>query len=152
MIIGWVNFVPPLWQWLRENFKRIYTRFTFRLPFISFFCYLKRKYLPQHQEKKNREKIPVTRFTTNPCADAYYAITIRAWNSTVFLYLLVSQKENLCKHAASMLFDEVDILSEKMPCNRRDFQNELIKILNTKRFLKHIYKSEDVSAPQFSLS
>ena len=37
--------------------------------------------------------------------------------TTVFLYLLVSSKKNLCTHAASNLFDEVDILNEKMPCS-----------------------------------
>ena len=36
--------------------------------------------------------------------------------------------------------------------NRRDFGNELIKKLNAKRFLKHIYKKvNDVSALRYAI-
>ena len=30
--------------------------------------------------------------------------------------MTISELETLCKHAASKLFDEIDIVSEKMPC------------------------------------
>ena len=34
-------------------------------------------------------------------------------------------------------------------CNKRDFENELIKKLNAKRVLKHIIKVNDVSALRY---
>ena len=35
--------------------------------------------------------------------------------------------------------------------NKRDFENELIKKLNAKRFLKHIIKVNDVSALSYAI-
>ena len=35
--------------------------------------------------------------------------------------------------------------------NKRDFENELIKKLNAKRFLKHIIKVKDVSALRYAI-
>ena len=35
--------------------------------------------------------------------------------------------------------------------NKRDFENELIKKLNAKRFLKHIIKVNDVSALRYAI-
>ena len=60
----------------------------------------------------------------------------RPYKMEYFIYLMVSSKKNICKHAASKLFDEVDILSdhEKMPCfmdNILGYKNYLDTFLNT---------------------
>ena len=36
--------------------------------------------------------------------------------TSLFPIIAGSSKENLCRHAASKLFDEVDIVSQEMPC------------------------------------
>ena len=46
----------------------------------------------------------------------------------------------------------VMIFNHKFMFNRRDFGNELIKKLNTKRFFKHIYKKvNNVSALRYAI-
>ena len=103
------------------NQKQLAIRITWRLFFICLLCLF------------------TFSFT---CADAYHAITIRAWNSTVFLYLPISSKKNLCKHSPSKIFDKVDILSEKLPCftdKILGYKNYLDTFFNYLRWLNTVF-------------